>query len=272
MENEVHDMSRVDSFMASRRRAMFFHSVWKPMMAGAVGAAIISATIIGTMWVASPKLHFNEIEVPRIVQRDVEVDHVVPKDVEVPHIVTKDVEVPNIILKDVTVPAPAPTKPVADLGPQLGPDSPYAAKTPEEKKFVAQPEYKTAELRGRIVKSRDGRSLSFEDGKDFSPAKWDPATGKSVDNPARADETDQFIGDLGMCTPVKEHPEMVTCVALHNGVEEIIRQKDITPASTADAGATAPTTPYCAEKTESGMPILVPNCQPRPKTGLGGML
>ena len=42
MAEEIHDMSRVDCFMASRRRAMFFHSVWKPMLAGAVGAAIMT--------------------------------------------------------------------------------------------------------------------------------------------------------------------------------------------------------------------------------------
>ena len=51
----------------------------------------------------------------------------------------------------------------------MGPESPYAAKTPEENKFVDQPEYKTATYHGRIVKSRDGHELSFEDGKDFHP-------------------------------------------------------------------------------------------------------
>ena len=63
MSEEIHDMSRVDSFMASRRRAMFFHSVWKPMLAGAVGAAIIVATV----WAASPRFHYNDIEVPRVI-------------------------------------------------------------------------------------------------------------------------------------------------------------------------------------------------------------
>ena len=71
MTEEIHDMSRVDSFMASRRRAMFFHSVWKPMLAGAVGAAIMSAAVIGSVWVILPK----------ISTRDVVVDHVVPHDV-----------------------------------------------------------------------------------------------------------------------------------------------------------------------------------------------
>ena len=71
MTEEIHDMSRVDSFMASRRRAMFFHSVWKPMLAGAVGAAIMSAAVIGSVWVILPK----------ISTRDVVVDHVVPHEV-----------------------------------------------------------------------------------------------------------------------------------------------------------------------------------------------
>ena len=52
--------------------------------------------------------------------------------------------------------------------------------TPEEKKFTDRPEYKDAVYRGRIVKSRDGRALSFEDGKDFSPGHWDDATGKMI--------------------------------------------------------------------------------------------
>jgi hypothetical protein len=81
------------------------------------------------------------------------------------------------------VPAPPIVK--SDMGPR----APYAAKTPEENRFVDKPEYKNATYRGRIVRSRDGHELSFEDGMDFHPAHWDDAAGKMVrhgsDDPQR---------------------------------------------------------------------------------------
>jgi hypothetical protein len=205
--DEIHDTSRVDSFMASRRRAMIFHSVWKPMLAGAVGAALIVATV----WAAMPKFHYNDVEIPRVTVSDVTVDHVVPRDVPVDHVVPHDVPVDRLILP--------PPKPVADARPPMGPDSPYAAKTPEENKFVDKPEYRNATYHGRIVKSRDGHELSFEDGKNFHPAHWDNATGKMVYDTDQTILSDEFIGDLGMCTPETGHDGMWNCVAMHNGVE-----------------------------------------------------
>jgi hypothetical protein len=266
MENEVHDMSRVDSFMAARRRAMFFHSVWKPMLAGAVGAAIISATIIGSMWVASPKLHFNEIEVPRIVQKDVTVDHVVPKDVTVPNIVPKDVEVPHVILKDVAVPVPVPPTSPSASGAK---EDPYAAHTPEEQKFTAQPEYQSAEYRGCIIKSTDGRALSFEDGKGFWPSKLN-ANGQPVSNPAMANDSDAYIGDLGMCTQ-KPEDHMWECVAFHNGQTVPVMQKPVT--AQADAKPLAPTKAGKRHMRDNPTASTAGNGgRGHRGTGLGGML
>src|ERR1700733_3888861 len=101
---EIHDTSRVDSFMASRRRAMLFHSVWKPMLAGAVGAAII----VGAVWAASPRLHYNEIEVPRVTLKDVIVPNVIQKDGTVDHVVPHDVQVDHIVPHDVPMANPVP--------------------------------------------------------------------------------------------------------------------------------------------------------------------
>ena len=210
MTEEIHDMSRVDAFMASRRRAMFFHSVWKPMLAGAVGAAIMSAAVIGSVWVILPK----------ISTRDVVVDHVVPHDVPFDNHTPQDKPFDNYVphTKPFDPPVPAP-KPLAAAPPEMGPQSPYAAKTPEENKFVDQPEYKTAKFHGRIVKSRDGHELSFEDGTNFWPRHWDEASGRVINDPDKVISSDQFIGDLGMCVPRKNEGTMNDCVAMHNGIE-----------------------------------------------------
>ena len=111
MTEEIHDMSRVDSFMASRRRAMFFHSVWKPMLAGAVGAAIMSAAVIGSVWVILPKISVREVVVDHVVPKDV------PFDLPVPQTKPFDNYVPQAKPFDVPVPTPQaalPPKPVAD--------------------------------------------------------------------------------------------------------------------------------------------------------------
>lgn len=221
MNPEIHDMSRIDKFMASRRRAMFLHAVWRPMLAGAVGAALIVAAV----WVASPRFHYTDIDIPHIVTRDVTVDHVVPRDVPVDHIVPHDVPVDRIV----------PRQPVADASPLMGPDSPYAPKTPEEKTFTAQPEYKTATYHGRIVKSRDGHELSFADGRDFHPAHWDEAAGKIVYDTEAVIPSDEFGGDLGMCVPEKGHKDMFDCVAMHHGVSTPIGGSKPSDSTQADA-------------------------------------
>ena len=259
------------------------------MLAGAVGAALI----VGAVWAASPKLHFNVVEVPKIVQRDMEiiVPRITYKDVIVPNIITRDVHVDHVIVGPTSAKACTPgcsaaggapvgassggaggspdtarggassggagdplggaggvngggsssrggaggpdeaddsgtgggsSKPSADLpagpiaNPAYGPQSPYAAHTPEEQKFVDQPEYKDAKLRGRIIKSVDGRALSFADGQSFWPAHWDTATQRPVGDKDQMVESDPYVGDLGMCVEDKT-THLYGCTALHNG-------------------------------------------------------
>jgi gag-polyprotein putative aspartyl protease len=299
-ETVIHDTSRIDRFMEARRRAIFLHALWRPMLAGAVGAALI----VGAVWAASPKLHFNVVEVPKIVQRDMEiiVPRITYKDVIVPKIITRDVYVDHVIVAPTSSKACTPgcsaasgagaaggapvgassggasgsadtaggpsgggassggaggptgvagggasgagspvhgaaggadgaddggtgggsPNPVADLpagpiaNPAYGPQSPYAAKTPEERKFVDQPEYKDAKLRGRIIKSVDGRALSFEDGQSFWPAHWDSAAQKPVGDKDQMVESEPYVGDLGMCVEDKT-THLYGCTALHHG-------------------------------------------------------
>jgi hypothetical protein len=156
------------------------------------------------------------VEVPKLVYRDAPVDHVIPHDVTVNNLIPHDVpiDIPRIVAAPASPPVaakPAPPKPVS------GPDSPYAARTPDERKFADQPEYKTAKYHGRIVKSRDGHELSFEDGMDFHPGHWDDATREIVWDPTNVILSDEFVGDLGMCVPQKGHAGMWDCTALHNG-------------------------------------------------------
>ena len=58
MSEEIHDTSRLDAFMAARRRAMVLHAVWRPMLAGAAGAALVIAAV----WVTLPKISYREID------------------------------------------------------------------------------------------------------------------------------------------------------------------------------------------------------------------
>jgi hypothetical protein len=218
----VHDESevtRLQDFYARQRelevraiaRAAVLHASWRPLLAGAIGAALVVAAVYVTL----PKFSVREVEVP----------HITLKDVEVPHIVLKDVEIPRAIVKDVEPRRPA-----------MGPQAPYAARTPEENRFVEQPEYKTAKYHGRIVKSRDGHELSFEDGMDFHPAHWDDAARKIVWDPDDVIESDPYIGDLGMCVPEKGHPGMWGCTTMHNG--QVVQVTGPTPGRSSTGPAT----------------------------------
>jgi hypothetical protein len=187
---------------------MFLHSVWRPLLAGAVGAAITAATVIGGVWVVLPKITTHDVVVDHVIPRDVPFDNHTPQTKPFDNYVPHD--------KPFDLPVPAP-KPVADAAPPtMGPDSPYAPKTEDEKKFTANPEYKNATYRGRIVKSRDGSELSFEDGRNFHPAHVIAGTKTVVNDENRAYDSDPFVGDLGMCVQNKDD-ELWLCTASHNG-------------------------------------------------------
>ena len=241
---EQHDLSRLDAYACSRQKVAFLNAVWRPMAAGAVGAALV----IGAIWVVLPKIsvrevvvdHVNvvprEVEVPKVTMRDVTADHVVVTSVpvEVPKITVKNlpVEVPKITITPVPVDVPKIT--VKDVPIELPrvvtPPSPAAADrplTPDESRFAAKPEFQDAPYHGRIVESRGGGALSFEDGRDFFPAHADPATGKTVMDPQNAFDADQFVGDLGLCRPDQG---LWRCVALHRGRETPVAYKRGRPA------------------------------------------
>jgi hypothetical protein len=220
-EPAVHDFSRLDAHMASVRRTALLHASWRPMLAGAAGATLVVAAV----YVALPKFSVHEVTVDHVVIRDVPINNLVPHDVPVNNLIPHDVavEIPRIILKDVPTPGPsASAKPPAPIAPPtMGPQSPYAARTPDERKFVDKPEYKDAAYHGRIVKSRDSHELSFADGQDVHTAHWDGA--KVVFDPDASFTTDPYVGDLGECTTDKHG--MWSCKALHDGQEVYITDK-----------------------------------------------
>jgi hypothetical protein len=231
----------------------------------------------------------------RVVTKEVPgPERVVIKEVPGPErVVTKEVPGPErVVIKEVPGPervVPGPERVIPDAPVPLAPDttSQYCSTmdgkgsypcnsldrptTPEEKKFVEKPEYKDAVYRGRIVKSRDGHKLSFEDGKDFHPAHWDDAAGKVVTDDDAVIDSDPYVGDLGMCVEEKDHKDMWDCTAMHNGVETAIgrKSKGATPAA-------APQPPCLPSPSVSknGLPILVPrpgSCAPQPPAKSAGV-
>ena len=187
MTDEVHDTSRVDNFLAARNRAMVLHSVWRPMLAGAVGAALV----IGAVAIAQPRFTTREVIVDHVVQKDVAINNLVPHDVPI--------EIPRIVA---TTPTPT---------------------TPEERSFVATPGWKGAVVRGRIERAEgNGFVMMLADGSEtsFSPVKIAPG-GKIEPDPSLKDDVSNAIGALARCNqlPIGTY----ACVALgHDGREALI--------------------------------------------------
>jgi hypothetical protein len=171
MSDEIHDHSRVDAFMAARRRAMLMHAAWRPMAAGAAGAALVIAAVYVTL----PKFSFREVEIPRVSYKDAEVPRIVPHDVTVDHVVPHDMPI------DIPIPR--------------------AAAAPRSKEaFVASPEYRAAELSGRIAGSDGANGFLFEDGRRFTPARLGP-DGKIETTDKVFDDVSGLIGAPAYCEP-----------------------------------------------------------------------
>jgi hypothetical protein len=136
-------------------------AVWRPMLAGAVGAALV----IGAVAIAQPRFTTREVIVDHVVQKDVAINNLIPHDIPI--------EIPRIVAA-----TPAPT-------------------TPEERSFVATPGWKGAVVRGRIERAQgNGFVLLTDEGeKSFYPAKVG-ADGKVKPNPTMKDVVTASIGAL----------------------------------------------------------------------------
>jgi hypothetical protein len=199
--DEIHDTSRLDAFMAARRRAAVLHALWRPLLAGALGAALVIAAVYVTL----PKLSYREVEVPRVSYKDAEVPRIVPHDVTVDHVVPHDVPIPRLV----------PAAPEASAA---------APRTPEERRFEAGRDWQSSAIRGRIVREEppNGFVLATDDGETaFFPARLGP-DGRPQNNAAVRVSVRPFLGDLGYCSPLPVGT--YHCVALHAGVETQIPQ------------------------------------------------
>jgi hypothetical protein len=199
MEDFRDDTSRLDAFLASRRRATMLHALWRPVLAGAVASLAVSVAI----WAVLPRFDVREVVVDHVVQHDVSVDHVIPHDVPI------DIPFPHV------VPAAPET-------------SAAAPRTPEERRFEAGKDWQdpSVVVRGRILR-QDGRGfvLATDEGEQsFYPAKIG-SDGRPVPNLAVRSVVAPYLGDLCFCSrlPIGTFH----CVALHNGVETAIAQVPI---------------------------------------------
>jgi hypothetical protein len=172
MTDEIHDFSRLDRWQAAKRRAMVAHEIWKPMAAGAAGAAVVVAAVYVTL----PRFSTREVIVDHIVQKDVSVDHVVPRDVLINNPVPHDVpfDVPRAVSA-----APA---------------------SPQERSFVASEGWKDSVIRGRILRE-EGRGfvmLTDQGERRFSPATIG-SDGRVKPSLTMRDDVSNAIGLLAHC-------------------------------------------------------------------------
>jgi hypothetical protein len=121
---------------------------------------------------------------------------------------------------------------------------------PEEQQFVNRSGYKSADVKGRIVKSFDN-GLHFDNGKEFYPSREDGHGGREFDPNLQAD-SDQFVGDFGYCNGT--HETGYECYVIHNDVAQLIPQsprtrplrKDDDEPSKEQHTETSPNTPFPA--------------------------
>jgi hypothetical protein len=160
------DTSRLDAFLEARQRAMtnvsrsrVLQAVALPMLAGMAGMGIIAIGIWGLL----PVFH------PRIVE------------VPVLNVTHTPVTMPDITMKPVEIPVPR-----VEAAPQ------------SKEAFVASPEYRMAELSGRIAGAYEN-GFRFEDGQTFSPARI--VNGRIEPNASVFDDVSELIGAPAYCAP-----------------------------------------------------------------------
>ena len=122
--NDESEVTRLQDFYARQReleakaiaRAAVLHASWRPMLAGAVGRGPGHRCV----WVALPKFNMREVVVDHVVQHDDALRQ--PRSAgQADSTITSRSEVQR-----------------RGISAGLGPQAPYAARTPEENKFVEQ--------------------------------------------------------------------------------------------------------------------------------------
>ena len=183
---EIIDHSRVDAYAATRRRAMVLHSVWRPMLAGAAGAALVVAAVYVTL----PKFSVREVVADHVVLRDVPFENHIPQDKPFDNYVPRNAPV-------AANPPPPPPPDVETLKPA----------TPAEHKFISRPEFETAQYKGRLI-ADPGGLIRFDNGSVFVPVKPDTVTGHMIQDPDAMYAVSPYLGSLAFCNEIPADHEI----------------------------------------------------------------
>jgi hypothetical protein len=246
-----HDTSALDAAMKTARdrdrmaaQAALNGSRGTLLLKGVPVTAIAGLAFIGAAssaaWIMRPHFDFRtiNIDVPKFAEKEVLVPKLVEKEVDAPKLVERPIEVPKLVERGVFIPKLV-ERP-AETSPAPGPSSDATSlppKTPDraEQKFINRPGYRSASIKGRIVKSFDD-DLHFDTGDSFFPSHMD-ANGLYVRSEDRRIDSDPFVGDYGYCNvdPSKSDKQLVFCFVIHNDVVQPL----LRPAQ-GEAGMTRP--------------------------------
>ena len=225
--NDESEVTRLQDFYARQReleakaitRAAVLHASWRPMLAGAVGAALVIAAV----WVAAPKFSTREVVVEHVVQHDVPFANHIPQD-----------------------------KPFDNYVPhEVGAAPALAPRSSAERSFEGSKEWDNADVRGRILRaSGNGFVMMTEAGEQsFFPSRLG-ADGKPENDESMRDDVHGLLGDLAICRPTPN--KLFQCVALRGDREIIIPEFPIKQAKQSSAGPTSSATEMVAVDIEVG--------------------
>jgi hypothetical protein len=222
MTDETPDWSRVDSFMAARRRAMILHASWRPLLAGAAGAGAMILCAFAGAYLAGPTLKSKIVEIPVL--------DVMHQPIIVPEVTMKPLTVPDITVTThpIDIPIPRVVEAARPISRETPPTSPaLAPRNPTERHFEAGRVWKGAIIRGRILREAppNGFVLATDAGEaPFYPARAGSDGAPPEVDPTKRDDITGLEGRLALCreTPSKTY----LCVSLSpSGAEELIPQR-----------------------------------------------
>jgi hypothetical protein len=215
------------------------------------GLALVGAAAAAA-WIMHPHFDFHDvvIEVPKLTVKPFDLPKPVEKQFDLPVPMGKPFDLPIPVARPTEAHKPA-SPPTPGSGPvaknELSPTpptfspfrpeknepsqqtphpdaAPLPPKTPDqaEQKFLDRPDYKSARLKGRIVKSYDD-GLHFDNGSAGWPVKNDDngkavrdANGKVMLDPSLHVDSDPYVGDYGYCNLTPGEPDVFDCYAIHN--------------------------------------------------------
>jgi hypothetical protein len=197
------------------------------------GIATMPNIVTHEVTIDVPKVNTHEvtIDVPRVNTHEVTID--APKvnthevTIDVPRVNTHEVtiDVPKVNTHEVTIPMPTPKPEPAPAVSSLPPKTPDTT----EKKFIEDPDYKNADINGRIA-SQDGLGFRFDNGQGMRPVHED-----GTPDLERRISVDGLIGDYAYCNVKNAIAKVYNCYVVHNDVTQPVPMVPATwPAKSSD--------------------------------------